>query len=738
MIIKDKIFAILVLVMISCNSDQSSKGIIEVKSINNTQSSIPWKDGKIIDTALYLKIGDPDTALILFFNLNLDKIDYNAVTDINTLNNYSYDAEGRLIKDVQEEIDTIIWTVSGKVKEIRRPSTSSRKNLIFDYDAMGNRIAKHTYNAQTLMLEKSTYYILDAQGNQLSMYEHTVDDTQARYYLAERNIYGSSRLGTVRDTINLLNPNTLPSYGVLGNRNYELNNHLGNVLTVINDIVYPLSSDNTTIDSYQVGIDNVYDYSPFGVQLDGRTIEQKFEGTPADTTIVTDTLFIFNSDFENPIIDLTTYPPPRIMVDGWATYPTAVMSIDSTGSSKRVKVVSGKSSHGMIQNFATEPGKTYTIKIDLEKVSVTNNVVNVLIWNNTAGTGPYSLHVLSTNGTHTFTHTATTSGIRFIIRQKGIFYLDNLKMYRTYQDTIITPAIAGRSGYRYGFQSQEVDNEIKGNGNSVNYKYRMHDPRLGRFFAIDPLTKDYPWNSPYAFSENIVINAIELEGLESKVSIYGAGIKRDKNGRIIEKHEAQFKSESNKDVALENANAAYAVHNKTALLNTLSELSAKEGGVSYLSIYSHASNSSIILDNGQYKKRSFISIAKQANDVEVTNLKEIFANNDIDFCPEALVVIGGCNAALQKINGEETGNIASYITQLYGIATIGADGYTTPTSTDRKADRNYYLYYKDENDALQKINIGKSLSDDAIKNAQKIVNENADKIQAKKQENEED
>ncbi len=70
------------------------------------------------------------------------------------------------------------------------------------------------------------------------------------------------------------------------------------------------------------------------------------------------------------------------------------------------------------------------------------------------------------------------------------------------------------SFYRYGFQGQERDDEIKGRGNSLNYKYRMHDPRIGRFFAVDPLTKKYPWNSSYAFSENVVINAVELEGLE--------------------------------------------------------------------------------------------------------------------------------------------------------------------------------------------------------------------------------
>lgn len=68
--------------------------------------------------------------------------------------------------------------------------------------------------------------------------------------------------------------------------------------------------------------------------------------------------------------------------------------------------------------------------------------------------------------------------------------------------------------YRYGFQNQEVDPEIKGEGNSVNFKYRMHDPRIGRFFAVDPLSNEYPWYSPYTFSGNKVIAWGELEGLE--------------------------------------------------------------------------------------------------------------------------------------------------------------------------------------------------------------------------------
>ena len=70
------------------------------------------------------------------------------------------------------------------------------------------------------------------------------------------------------------------------------------------------------------------------------------------------------------------------------------------------------------------------------------------------------------------------------------------------------------NSYRYGFQGQEKDDELKGEGNSLNYTFRMHDPRVGRFFATDPLENDYPWYSPYQFGGNSTLMSVELEGLE--------------------------------------------------------------------------------------------------------------------------------------------------------------------------------------------------------------------------------
>ncbi|MBU3661420.1 MAG: hypothetical protein FGM14_16250 [Flavobacteriales bacterium] len=294
------------------------------------------------------------------YHLNDDVTDSNAFDDdidnmltfrddvnrLNVNNNYNYDEEGRLIKDSSERINKIVWRVDGKVKEIQR-NGGSAKWLRFDYDAMGNRIAKHVYANNGSTHERSTYYILDAQGNQISVYDQEEGYRASQFNLKERNIFGSSRVGSKQDSLDMLTATLTQNYKqVLGNKYYEFSNHLGNVLTVFSDIKISLdeNSDNL-IDGFRVPIRNIADYSPFGVQLDGRTIS-----------------------------------------------------------------------------------------------------------------------------------------------------MDN---------------------YRYGFQNQEKDDEIKGAGNSVNYKYRMHDPRVGRFFAVDPLASKYPWNSTYAFSENRVLDAIELEGLEA-------------------------------------------------------------------------------------------------------------------------------------------------------------------------------------------------------------------------------
>ncbi|WP_294217548.1 DUF6443 domain-containing protein [uncultured Chryseobacterium sp.] len=65
--------------------------------------------------------------------------------------------------------------------------------------------------------------------------------------------------------------------------------------------------------------------------------------------------------------------------------------------------------------------------------------------------------------------------------------------------------------YRKGFQGQENQPETGWS----SFKWRNYDPVIGRFLTIDPLSEKYAYQSHYNFSENRVVDAVEIEGLEA-------------------------------------------------------------------------------------------------------------------------------------------------------------------------------------------------------------------------------
>jgi RHS repeat-associated protein len=74
---------------------------------------------------------------------------------------------------------------------------------------------------------------------------------------------------------------------------------------------------------------------------------------------------------------------------------------------------------------------------------------------------------------------------------------------------------------RFGFNGKENDNEVKGFGNQQDYGMRIYDARLSRFLSVDPLTKSYPFYSPYQFAGNSPVANIDLDGAEPKPSTNG-------------------------------------------------------------------------------------------------------------------------------------------------------------------------------------------------------------------------
>ncbi|ASE62175.1 RHS repeat-associated core domain [Chryseobacterium indologenes] len=74
-------------------------------------------------------------------------------------------------------------------------------------------------------------------------------------------------------------------------------------------------------------------------------------------------------------------------------------------------------------------------------------------------------------------------------------------------------AFFGAGTYKnYKYQGQELQET-----GWYRFKWRNYMPDTGRFFNIDPLSEKYAFQSHYNFSENRVIDARELEGLEAKL-----------------------------------------------------------------------------------------------------------------------------------------------------------------------------------------------------------------------------
>ncbi|MDB9383652.1 hypothetical protein PN465_15715 [Nodularia spumigena CS-584] len=271
----------------------------------------------------------------------------------------------------------------------------------------------------------------------------------------------------------------------VGDKRYELSNHLGNVLSVI--------TDRKLIGGNVVGETLVYNFT--------------FEGTK----------------------------------DGFE--PTSTGSIIPDNS--RLAMSANGNNGGAQQLISLVPNKTYMVSFDLERgnyaPSVTadmtytlNGIVNISGTLTTSASGHQSFMVTLPE------NAPAAQQLRFRLRQGNynlwphVFYVDNVTVTELsnnftaglqpdvveyYDYDPFGMQIAKRSTqlgkYRYGFQGQEKDDELKGDGNSLNYTFRMHDPRVGRFFAVDPLAPKYPFYSPYQFSSNSPIYAIELEGLES-------------------------------------------------------------------------------------------------------------------------------------------------------------------------------------------------------------------------------
>ena len=156
--------------------------------------------------------------------------------------NYRYNAIGQLQHNAQEG-HYYTYDAYGLVTGVYKDAYYTQPVAKYDYDDRGFRIKKQVFSGGTLAAA-TTYYVRDASGHVLSVYEK---EGAGSVKQKELPIYGARRIGQYQASNK--------------KKSYELTDHLGTVRALI-------SRDKTSNGSAELLMRA--DYYPFGMEMPGR------------------------------------------------------------------------------------------------------------------------------------------------------------------------------------------------------------------------------------------------------------------------------------------------------------------------------------------------------------------------------------------------------------------------------------------------------------------------------------
>jgi hypothetical protein len=457
---------------------------------------------------------------------------------------YAYDQTGNTTMDLVSGQDTIQWNLYNKVKRtVNNTDTSSDR---FIYDGAGNRVAKiFTKITPTGRKEKADYYMRDAQGNILATYCSKKTFNLANhilhtdYSLSEHDIYGSSRLGVKDylshqiglslDSTDVVSPytpfngniawysneyqdvikdsctdpygNTLSEeYGakhIIGQKQYEITDHLGNVLSLVSD-------KRILGQNYLLG---GFNYFPFG-----QLISSEF---------LPDPLCLKTSSVEEIYVSVPTWQrvdtacKPCNVIAGVPLYSSTGLklldsSLDSLGEYR--------DSFSYQLPCHVPPGFSYTIVVNVPSFFRINPATAFTPCLSSGGTTT-CFTAIAAAGRYYYTFTPADSIIVLKIAQNN----NDVSGASITIDSIEVPCMGTRpmpiysivcenDRYQYGYNGQMKTNEWAGVGNHTTAQYWEYDTRIGRRGNIDPMFKKFPGLSPYATNKDNPIEYNDPKG----------------------------------------------------------------------------------------------------------------------------------------------------------------------------------------------------------------------------------
>lgn len=296
---------------------------------------------------------------------------------------------------------------------------------------------------------------------------------------------------------------------ILGQKQYEVTDHLGNVMITASDKKYPIvDMSDSSILAYHAELPSTYDYYPFGMLMPGRYTQD----TTTQCATVTQTIQV---------------PQVTTVQDDWQVATTLGSANIGSVSFNQITFTTDNANDAISVDMAnTGLLKENTTVFTVASISSGVTYMASMYEYNLNDTILLASQRLDRAADYSLQYTPNGSGVMKLViaamNNSGTTDDISLKYLfttvTTYTSQTITSTICNTGGdrYRFGFNGQEKTNEIAGVGNHNTALYWEYDTRLARRWNIDPV--DQISISNYACFGNNPIYFVDILGNTIKYS----------------------------------------------------------------------------------------------------------------------------------------------------------------------------------------------------------------------------
>jgi RHS repeat-associated protein len=452
----------------------------------------------------------------------LDKINHNSVQ----LVDYTYNAIGQMTRQNESlKKDFLVsYTPYGLVKEVKDYDTLYNIQT-YDYDDRGELIKKTNYAKATALNTpstpiKATFYVSDASGNLMALYEQSLP--AGTVVQREVPVYGAGRVAVYKPQASAYL--------------YEVSDHLGNVRAVC---ALPVKTTETFFATME---SEFAEQPPFknitATRVNNIVADHTHIGRPdlqTGSVVLNEAARLNSAKPAGPVIGLAVSPGDVINIDVWAYYEAASTYANQLDVATMITAIA--TAFGGVSGGAGEAGRIF---------NRVNTGFSGILGNNASATLPSAFLTwrlydrndnLLTWGSRGVTPAGANAQERLVspaitVEQPGLLYItlynrSNSTNFVYFDDLTVTQAhsrvVVGSDfypfglamdgteitdeAYRYGYQGQFSEKDLTTGWNE--FELRMYDARFGRWLSPDPYGQ---FASPYVGMGNNPTLSVDPDG----------------------------------------------------------------------------------------------------------------------------------------------------------------------------------------------------------------------------------